>query len=62
MAARLDVPHHAAECSSGLEQRVGPLPDFFPFFFSSSFCLQDTIASFNSLYLAPAKRGNGQGE
>ena len=32
---------------------------FFPFL---SFCLRDTIASFNILYLAPAKRGNSQGE
>lgn len=27
----LDVPHHAAECSSGLEQRAGALPAFFFF-------------------------------
>lgn len=55
----LDVPHHAAECSSGLEQRAGAL---LAFFLSLSFCLRDTIASFNILYLAPAKRGNSQGE
>lgn len=61
--ARLDLPHHAAECSSGLEQGAGPLPGFFFFSLSlSSFCLQDTIASFNILYLAPAKRGDGRGE
>ena len=30
-------------------------------FSSLSFCLRDTIASFNILYLAPAKRGNSQG-
>lgn len=53
------LPHHAAERSSGLEQRAGVVAAFF---FSSSFCLQDTIASFNILYLAPAKRGNSQGE
>lgn len=31
-------------------------------FFFLLFCLRDTIASFNILYLAPAKRGNSQGE
>ncbi len=29
MPGCLDVPHHAAECSSGLEQRAGALPAFF---------------------------------
>lgn len=29
----LDVPHHAAECSSGLEQRAGALPASLSFFF-----------------------------
>lgn len=33
MPGCLDVPHHAAECSSGLEQGAGPLPAFFFFFF-----------------------------
>lgn len=32
----LNVPHHAAECSSGLEQRAGPLPFFFLFFASGT--------------------------
>lgn len=57
----LGVPHHAAESSSGLEQRAQALPASTPLLSSSS-CLRDTIASFNILYLAPAKRGNSQGE